>query len=100
MKINLKIIISTLLISLCGVFLFLFRSVPVSRIWKSYQVLYVDASVDEQSILNYLHDSGCKDVISLSEQKQPLFSPFPPIEPGADKTGYLNRSEEHTSELQ
>ena len=90
MKINLKIIISTLLISLCGVFLFLFRSVPVSRIWKSYQVLYVDASVDEQSILNYLHDSGCKDVISLSEQKQPLFSPFTPIEPGADKTGYLN----------
>ncbi|MFA6936775.1 MAG: hypothetical protein WCQ67_00930 [Treponema sp.] len=75
----------------CSLLLFFCRSVPVSRIWNNYQVLYVDKSVSEDYVLNMLEENGCKNVISLSEQRQPLVSPFTPVEPAADKNDYLTK---------
>src|SRR5574344_917419 len=97
MKVNLKIIISSLVIAVCGASLFLMRSVPVSRIWKSYQVLYADSAVDEQTVLSYLQEAGCREVISLSEQKQPLFSPFTPVDTMSDMS-YLSKRNEYFSD--
>lgn len=75
----------------CCLLLFFCRSVPVSRIWKNYQVLYVEKSVSEDYVMNILEENGCKNVISLSEQVQPLFSTFTPVEPNADKNNYLTK---------
>jgi hypothetical protein len=91
MKFPFKIVVPLIIIAVCSCCLILFKSIPVTRIWNSYQVLYVDAKTDEQTVLSYLHDAGCKDVISLSSQQVPLYSPYVSVEPGADKTNYLQR---------
>ena len=78
-----------ILILVCVLCLFIFRSIPVSRIWNDYKVLYVDKSLPESDVLNCLYESGCKDVIALSLQKSPLVTPFSPFQ--KDYNSYLER---------
>ena len=89
MKNQLKIILSSVIIFSCFCCLYFLRSVPVSRIWKNYQVLYVENSVSEQTVLNYLEDAGCRNVISLSGQKMPVTSRFSPVQFGEEYNHYL-----------
>lgn len=56
--------------------LFAGRNVSISQIWKGYRVLYVPEAVSEESVLAVLAESGCRDVISLSVQRQPLSTRF------------------------
>ncbi|MBR1910807.1 MAG: hypothetical protein IJ828_00445, partial [Treponema sp.] len=73
----------------CVLCLFVFRAMPASRIWRGYKVLFVDKSVEEQSVLDCLHDAGCQDVIALSLQKNPIETPFSAFQ--KDYDSYLER---------
>ncbi len=71
--------------------LYLFHTVPESRLWKGWTVFYVESSVlSEADILATLTDNGCKNVISRSNQRSPIVSPYSPLQlVSADS--YLNR---------
>ncbi|MBQ5569530.1 MAG: hypothetical protein IIT45_03675, partial [Treponema sp.] len=74
MKLKFSGFVSIIIILIGIICLFAFRSVPVTRIWSSYNMLYADKSVSEHDILEYLSRAGCKDVISLSSQRIPIRS--------------------------
>lgn len=68
----------------------LFRTVPVSHLWKGYQVLYVasDTLTDAQVYAMLLQD-GCKNVIAQVNQGSPIVSAYSPVQvQSADS--YLN----------
>jgi len=88
MKLKFSGFVSIITILIGIICLFAFRSVPVTRIWSSYNMLYADKSVSEHDILEYLSRAGCKDVISLSSQRIPIRSAVVPIEPKLNS--YLN----------
>lgn len=88
MKLKFSGFVSIIIILIGIICLFAFRSVPVTRIWSSYNMLYADKSVSEHDILEYLSRAGCKDVISLSSQRIPIRSSIVPIEPKLNS--YLN----------
>ncbi len=69
---------------------FFFRSVPVSKIWNNYTVLYVDRTVQEDEVLKILSDYGCSNVISLRKQRIPFVSDFTPVLPGSENA-YLQK---------
>ncbi len=77
-------------------FLFLLKSVPVSRIWSGYSVVYVEKTVSEETFLSCLEEAGCNDVITLKGQKNPFFSSLIPIMPHSfgeyleDRLGYFS----------
>ncbi len=73
---SVKYVSLLLLILSCALCLFIFRSIPVSKIWNGYKVLYVDKAVEEVDVLNSLYEAGCKDVITMSLQKPPIITPF------------------------
>lgn len=75
-----RLLLPVLLIVLCLVSLALFRSVPVTRIWKGYSVLSVESSVPEAVVLARMAEHGCEGVISLSLQKEPVASPIVPVQ--------------------
>lgn len=58
------------------------RSVPVSRIWNSYSVVYVEKSVPERFVLDTLEKYGCSGILSLGQQGIPVASDFTPVLPG------------------
>ena len=88
MKLKFSGFVSIIIILIGIACLFAFRSVPVTRIWSSYNMLYATKSVSEQDVLEYLSHAGCKDVISLSSQRIPVRSSVVPIEPKLNS--YLN----------
>ena len=79
---QLKLLIFTLTICFSALFLFVFfRTVPVSRIWKGYQVLYVTSkSLTEPQVVSLLEQNGCKNVVSKSTQRIPIVSKFSPVQ--------------------
>ena len=87
MKISKSVIISSCLIFLSLIMLFLLRSVPVTKIWSSYSVLYVDKSFSEENVLSILNKNGCSEVISLGQQRVPFYSSFLPADFSTSKTG-------------
>lgn len=88
---QLKLLIVTSAICFSALFLFVFfRTVPVSRIWKGYQVLYVTSkTASEPQILSLLEKNGCKNVVSRSNQRIPIVSKFSPVQV-QDARSYLN----------
>lgn len=90
MNFNLKTVVSSLVVLMCVGMLVAFRSIPVSKIWNSYSIVYVEKSVSENQVLNVLSDNGCEDVIASSLQRVPLVSNFTPVE-YADSAEYLSR---------
>ncbi len=56
------------------------RTVPVSRIWSAYSVLYVSNDVSEKTVLDILEENGVSNTISLSNQRTPFSSKVTPVE--------------------
>ena len=76
MKYKFRLLISVIFFLVFALCCFVFRSMPVAKIWNNYSVLYTDNSVPEATVLFYLEQEGCRDVISLSGQKMPPLSQF------------------------
>ena len=89
MKLNKTALISLAIIVTTLVLCIALRAVPVSRIWNSYSVAYVDKSLSEETVLSYFSKNSVDDVISLSGQKVPFVSDFTPVLPQRDST-YLS----------
>lgn len=90
MNFNVKIVLSSLVGLVCLGLLFAFRSIPVSKIWENYSIVYVEKTLSEDQVLEFLKESGCDGVVSSSAQQVPLVSSFTPIE-YSDSTDYLSR---------
>lgn len=80
MKLSLSVVVASLLALIAAIILVIFIRLPVSSLWKEYNILYVPVELTEQVVLQALQDVGIEDVISLSKQKQPVFSPFAPVQ--------------------
>ncbi|MBQ3965370.1 MAG: hypothetical protein II684_00880, partial [Treponema sp.] len=88
---QLKLLAVTSAICLITVFAFIFfRTVPVSRLWKGYQVVYVKTqSVTEPQLARILEENGCRNVVSKSSQRIPVISNFSPVQV-QNSTSYLS----------
>lgn len=81
MKFEVKYTVPAVVCLLVLVLLCQFRSVPMTQLWKGYQVLYVySQTLSEDDVLAVLDKHGCHDVISRSNQHVPLLSPVAPIQ--------------------
>lgn len=91
MKFRTPVFISFIICILAFVVLTAFRTVPVSRLWKGYQVLYVSSQeLSENAVLAILQKNGCRNVISRNSQRIPVVSQFSPVQlQGSDS--YLTR---------
>ncbi len=82
-----------------------FRTVPASRLWKGYRVLYVISdSLTDAQVHAVLARNGCKDVVARSNQGIPIVSRYSPVQmPGADsyitKRNVFFRDESNTALL-
>ncbi|MBQ2081443.1 MAG: hypothetical protein II461_06745, partial [Treponema sp.] len=52
----------------------------MARIWNNYSVCYVEKSVPEATVLFYLEQAGCRDIISLSAQRIPDVERYPSVD--------------------
>lgn len=58
-----------------------FRTVPVSRLWKGYRVLYVISdSLTDAQVHAVLARNGCRDVVARSNQGIPIVSRYSPVQ--------------------
>ena len=80
MRFKLSLIGSAIVFLLVAGSFFTQRSIPVAKIWSNYSVFYVENSVPEATVLFYLEQSGCRDVISLSSQKIPSVERYPSVD--------------------
>lgn len=80
MKLSLSVVVASLLALVAAIVLVIFIRLPASSLWKEYNILYVPVDLAEQIVLQALQDVGIEDVISLSRQRQPVFSPFAPVQ--------------------
>ena len=78
MKGSLKSFLSVAAIVSSLVLFFVMRTLPVSKIWKNYSVLYVENSVPEQNVIGELESSGVQGTITLSQQNTFLSNPLAP----------------------
>lgn len=82
-----------------------FRTVPVSRLWKGYRVLYVISdSLTDAQVHAVLARNGCRDVVARSNQGIPIVSRYSPVQmQGADsyitKRNVFFRDESNTALL-
>ena len=67
---------------LCGVLLFLCRTVPSGKIWKAYSVAYVQKSVPAATVLGLLDGAGITGVLSSEHEPFPPLSRFAPVQYG------------------
>lgn len=80
MKLSLPVVVASLLALTTAIILVVFVRIPVSSLWRGYNVLYVPVEIDEERVLQVLDDMGVQDVITLSTQQQPLYSPYAPVQ--------------------
>ncbi|MCR5724859.1 MAG: hypothetical protein K6G80_07235 [Treponema sp.] len=70
---------------------YLFRTVPQSRLWKGYTVLYVTSEIlSEADVVSVLTQNGCEGVITKSAQREPVVSPLSPLQM-LSQDSYLHR---------
>lgn len=74
-----KYVLPLLLSAGIFVLLLLLKTVPVSRLWKGFSVLYVPAKTEPQLVLKTLQDNGCNGVISYYNQQIPYVNEFLPV---------------------
>lgn len=60
--------------------IFLVKSIPTSKIWKEYTVLYVPAQTSDLKVLKAAESAGIKDVVALSGQYLPISLPENSVE--------------------
>lgn len=58
----------------------LFKSIPTSKIWKEYTVLYTPVESSESEIISVLKNTGISEIYSLSEQYLPISLPENSVE--------------------
>lgn len=81
-KISPMSLVSLLLALLSLVFIVSFRTVPVSRLWKNYGILYVYSNELSESDISYiLEKNGCDNFIYKGNQRYPVVSPVSPVQP-------------------
>lgn len=81
MTIKPKILISIIIVFFSAFLFCKFRTVPVSRMWKGYKQLYVTSSaLTEGDVLTILHNNGCRNVVSKSNQGVPVISGLSPVQ--------------------
>ncbi len=91
-----KIVLPSFIILLTVFLLFIFRSVPVTKLWTGYSTIYVqkDASVEE--VVSILKKNGISEIIYLENQRVPLAisKETPEIAlalSGSEKSDYLQK---------
>lgn len=89
MKINKTAVISLAVITVTLILCMALKAVPVSRIWDSYSVVYVDKDLSENKVLDIFESNSVEHVISLGRQKVPFISDFTPVLPQREST-YLS----------
>lgn len=92
MNIIKKVLIPCLIVSVTLFLSIFFRLIPVNSLWKGYSVLYVPAATDNKIVTSCLEKSGCKDFISLYNQKLPFISPFLSVTSGKNNSYLLSRN--------
>lgn len=91
MKLPVKIVLPAAICIFSLFTLFLFRTVPESRLWKGWTVFYVsNGTVTEAQVNRILAEKGCKNVISKSNQRIPIVSPFSPLQ-GLSEESYIQQ---------
>lgn len=90
MNLKKRICIYSSVIILTFVFLIVFKSVPVSRLWNSYSVCYVSNSLEEKFVLDRMNDFGIDNVISLNNQIIPFTNEFLPYIPESENS-YISK---------
>lgn len=78
-----KFVIPAVIAVFIIILLAVLRTVPVSKLWKGYSVLYVPNGTEPGIVLNTLQDNGCKDVISYYNQKIPFKNSVLPVLPSS-----------------
>lgn len=59
-----------------------FRTVPVTRLWKDYDIFYVYSDeLSEDDVSYILKKNGCENVIFKGSQRNPVVSPLSPVQP-------------------
>ena len=68
----------------------LFRTVPVSQLWKGYKIIYVQTEkLTDENITAILYKNGARNVISTATQKIPVSASFAPVQT-QKKSSWLN----------
>lgn len=81
MDISKKLLVSVIVLIVSILTLLFTRTVPVSRLWKGYNVVYVKSStLTDENVLDVLQKNGCKNVISKANQLIPVYSKFAPVQ--------------------
>lgn len=73
-------IVSPIIFLITLAVLFVFKTIPTSKMWKEYTVLYVPVESDDNEIINTLHNCSVKNEITLSNQYLPVTLPENSIE--------------------
>lgn len=81
-----------IIFSLC--IFFIFRSIPVTKIWNGYSIAYIPIDSDKNVVNKTFEQSGCKNIISFDNQYIPLLMPHNTPEvslalSGLESTKYL-----------
>lgn len=93
MSINKKIIVSFAIFILSFLFLILFKSIPMTQLWKGYSVLYVKSdTLSIENISLILEKNNVKNVISSNVQSLPIFSKYAPVQVQKNDSYILKRS--------
>ena len=69
-----KFVIPAIVAVFIIILLAVLRTVPVSKLWKGYSVLYVPNGTEPGIVLNTLQDNGCKDVISYYKENAKIIA--------------------------
>ena len=80
MKPSVSIVFASLLAFISAIILVVCIRLPVSSLWKGYNILYVPVELEEQVVLQALESVGIEEVVSLSKQQQPVYSTFAPVQ--------------------
>ena len=80
MKPSVSIVFASLLACISAIILVVCIRLPVSSLWKGYNILYVPVELEEQVVLQALESVGIEEVVSLSKQQQPVYSTFAPVQ--------------------
>ncbi len=67
------------------------RSLPVTKIWNSYSVVYVDKILDEGEVLSFFEKEGIQNVVSFSNQKIPVVNEMTPVIPQTEGSYLFSR---------
>lgn len=75
------------------VLLLIFKSVPISKLWKGFCVLYVPKNTNPEFVFKTLQDNDVTGTISYYNQKVPFTSEFLPLKPDSSDSYLSGRNQ-------